>query len=88
MAQTKGTRRPDGTPVNQLQVGEYALCAPKANNWLGVAPSGDVANLLRHEVRVNDDGTITVAPSIHVTGKSDWHGHLTDGVWIEIKFEG
>ena len=77
----KGTRRPDGTPVNQLQLGEYALCDPE--NWLGVCPSGDVANLLRHKVTVHDDGSISVEPSIHVTGKGDWHGHLTNGVWTE-----
>jgi hypothetical protein len=50
--------------------------------WRARAPSGAVANLERHDVTEHEDGTITVSPSILVTGGGeDWHGFLERGVW-------
>jgi len=47
------------------------------------------ANLARHEVVENPDGTITVQPSILVEGVTEqgntfvWHGYLDAGKWRE-----
>ena len=47
-------------------------------------PNGAIADLSNHEVTANDDGTITVSPSILVTGIGKWHGYLINGVWSEV----
>lgn len=52
--------------------------------WSGCTPTGDIANLSAHHVIEHDDGTITVSPSILVSGGprcSRWHGFLERGVW-------
>jgi hypothetical protein len=41
-------------------------------------------NLERHDVTVHDDKTITVSPSILVTGGGEWHGYLERGVWRSV----
>lgn len=45
-----------------------------------------VSNLNSHEVVEHNDGTITVSPSIRVTGhhSQEWHGTLEKGIWKEI----
>lgn len=68
-----------------LAPGEYA----KAENgvWHCATPNGHGGNLAGHDVTENDDGTITVSPSILVTTGRDgaevelWHGYLERGVW-------
>lgn len=46
---------------------------------------GLFGNLTRHEVKEHEDGTITVSPSIRVSGPNigSWHGYLERGVWRE-----
>lgn len=59
-------------------------------------PNGHLCNLQRHTVIEHDDGTITVSPSIRVSGPDKtqprgpddrypdielWHGYLEGGVW-------
>ena len=59
--------------------GRWMCCIP-------IGEEGMLGNLSGHEVVENEDGTITVAPSILVTGGSDglsWHGYLERGVWRE-----
>ena len=52
--------------------------------FLALTPNGLLADLAKHKVTEHDDGTITVSPSILVSGGGDglqWHGHLINGVW-------
>lgn len=39
-----------------------------------------------HTITVNDDGTVTVQPSIapNDTNPGGWHGYLERGVWREV----
>jgi hypothetical protein len=45
-----------------------------------------MGNLSSHEVIEHEDGTITVSPSILVTGHHDrqWHGYLERGIWRQV----
>lgn len=59
------------------------LQTPGELDWMAVTPDGLHANLSAHDVTENEDGTITVSPSILVsdgTGR-EWHGYLENGVW-------
>ena len=55
------------------------------NMWLCCTPNGHAGNLSSHNVIENDDGTITVSPSILVGGKFGMpqllHGYLKNGIW-------
>lgn len=69
-----------------MQPGEFAL-AP-GDIWYACCPDGRLANLQRHTVIEHDDRTISVTPSIKVSGGGDdgsWHGYLTKGVWRECE---
>ena len=56
-------------------------------DWYAKAPNGLRCGLRGHAVVENADHTITVSPSILVTGcdgvDKTWHGFLVDGVWRE-----
>lgn len=54
-------------------------------HWYATTPNGLGGNLGSHKVVEHEDGTITVSPSILVTGAPDesWHGYLERGVWRE-----
>jgi hypothetical protein len=59
--------------------------------WYGRVPSDTLTNyglcdLSKHTVTENEDGTITVSPSILTwDGKgNEWHGFLERGVWREV----
>jgi hypothetical protein len=75
-------------PENNLVLnnGEYALYG---GIWYGKTPNGYLANLKAHKVLENEDGTITVSPSILVSTNLNgekqirWHGYLKKGVWKE-----
>lgn len=54
--------------------------------WYAMPPGAKrlLANLKNHDVTENEDGTITVSPSILVTGHDgEWHGYLENGIWRE-----
>ena len=56
--------------------------------WCIYIPSCGIGNLSAHTVKENDDKTITVTPSILMTGHKDGlstkvHGYLTNGIWKE-----
>lgn len=78
----------EGNRLN-LEPGEYGK-DPNGVWWARVPQSGDfyagVGSLKNHEVVEHEDGTITVSPSILVTGHHDkqWHGYLERGVWREV----
>jgi hypothetical protein len=69
-----------------LNDGEYAFYR---GIWYGKTPNGYLANLKSHKVVENEDGTITVSPSILVSTNLNgekqirWHGHLKEGFWKE-----
>lgn len=52
-------------------------------DWYGTTPTGLIGCLSKHQITEHDDGTITVSPSILVTGETTWHGYLERGVWRE-----
>lgn len=74
----------DELPVNQ---GEYGKM-PLDGNWYCrvPAPGFGAGNLSKHQVEEHEDGTITVSPSILVTGHDgkQWHGYLERGIWREV----
>ncbi len=85
---TPGRRvRPDPSEVYFLgEPGDYYV-HPADGKWHARTPNSYLANLSRHEVVEHEDGTITVAPSILVSGPNSeerWHGFLERGVWREV----
>jgi len=78
-----GTKLPDETSPHLYKPGEYGKYH---GSYHGCTPNGELANLGGHEVHENENGTITVSPSILVsdgTTGTTWHGYLIDGVWKE-----
>ena len=53
--------------------------------WFVYPPIPDFgpASIAKHTVIEHGDGTITVSPSILITGVKQWHGYLEHGVWRE-----
>jgi hypothetical protein len=89
---TPGHRRPDGTPVHDLEPGEYALpldgLAVQQIVWL-CNPDGAMGHVTgeRWAITVEDDDTITVDPSIWWDSQATppgWHGYLVRGEWREV----
>ncbi len=78
----QGKRR-DLTDGELHNPGEYGKLRKQ---WLCCTPNGHAGNLDSHNVTENEDGTITVSPSILVSipgfGET-WHGYLKRGVWSE-----
>jgi hypothetical protein len=77
----------DSDPVT-LRAGEYGFWQGR---WYSRAPIGHISDLTNHTVTEHEDGTITVSPSILVSGydnekqeKTVWHGYLEHGVWREV----
>lgn len=73
----------DQWPFPRLQPGDYGKnlnggwrCVPPGTNMLG--------NLDAHTITEHDDGTITVSPSILITGGGSWHGYLEKGIWRQV----
>lgn len=82
-ATMQGHRRPDGTPVHELQPGEYALSTGGGRVWLCL-PSGQFGQVdSKWTITVEDDETITVSPSIF-DSPDGWHGYLEHGVWRQV----
>lgn len=86
---TQGTRRPDGTELHDLKPGEYAQSGGGLL-WLCL-PNGlhGAVNRENWTITEEDDGTITVSPSILTNGAAEfgvgsWHGYLEHGVWREV----
>lgn len=57
-------------------------------DWYCTTPNGLFGDISKHEVIENEDGTVTVSPSILVTSgmnheEPSWHGYLIRGVWKE-----
>lgn len=82
-----GERRPGRRvyDTDDFKDGDYGR-HPFDQHWMGMAPGGHLANLANHSVTEHEDGTITVSPSIEVTGPnlSRWHGYLERGIWRRV----
>lgn len=93
MAQTVGRRiYPDEEGHLWFSPGDYGK-DPRDNQWYArppTSPEDHMTGCLRaHDVTEHPDGTITVHPSILITGhdndcKVEWHGYLERGVWREV----
>ena len=76
--------------LHEFQPGDYGRATAEelqgrvASSWMCCTPNGMLGNLSKHEVTEHEDGTITVSPSILVTGEKSWHGYLERGVWREV----
>ena len=66
------------------QPGDYYF-DPRAG-WMAVTPSNHLGDLSNHDVVEHADRTITVSPSILVSGQgvAPWHGYLERGVWRAV----
>lgn len=79
---TEGRRVEDGQLPTKP--GDYSLID---GVWWAIvpAPGFSVGRLSLHEVVLNEDGTITVSPSILMQhGEKSWHGYLEHGIWREV----
>ena len=78
-----GRRLPDGSPIADLEPGDYAR---RGSRWWVRLPLEDGRGLAQPltenvwTVTEHDDGSITVTPSIRCTF-TGWHGYLEHGVW-------
>lgn len=69
------------------ELDDHSLCYYKAEDiWWLYLPGCGLGNLKNHTVEEHEDGTISVTPSILVTGhregqKTTVHGYLTRGEW-------
>ena len=68
---------------HQLERGEWTWWD---DGYFARCPDGGVANLKSHKCIIEADGSLTVSPSILITGGSEhsrtqWHGFLEKGVW-------
>jgi hypothetical protein len=78
----EGRRRPDETPIYELEPGDY--CLYKGEPWV-VAPNG--AGPVRcgaWDPVWHEDGTLTLTPSLNIHESNvnpGWHGFLERGVW-------
>lgn len=90
----QGTRR-DAGELHAQAPGEYAVISaelqPEFADCAGevwfVTPNGHHGRVTPKiwSITVHEDGTVTVSPSIRVSGGRDggelWHGYLERGVW-------
>jgi hypothetical protein len=80
------TRRLSGSDPRELSGGEYGRVRRDGGwVWMCNTPNGHHGDLSAHTVTENEDGTITVEPSILVSVgiEQRWHGYLRAGVWTE-----
>lgn len=75
----EGRRVPDDT--KWFEDGDYGRVD---GVWHARPPGAGLGTLEAHDVTEHEDGTITVSPSILVTGRTTWHGYLERGVWREV----
>ncbi len=89
MTTTIGRRiYPDEDGTLWFAEGDYGK-NPKDDVWYARPPGHHAGSLKNHDVTEHEDGTITVSPSILITGhvddcKVEWHGYLERGVWRQV----
>lgn len=77
---------PDASGQLWLAEGDYGVNA--RGEWFARPPGHHTGSLRAHEVTEHADGTISVTPSILITGFDgdrpvQWHGYLERGTWRE-----
>lgn len=88
----QGTRLPDlawdernGTPLIEPSGYRRTQHPDGSWHWYCCTPNDHHGNLDAHDVTEHGDGTITVSPSILISGGAKggelWHGWLERGVW-------
>lgn len=84
---TEGKRHDLTEGDEVLEQGEYGLY-DRDNKWYCRPPQSGfgMGNLSAHTVVEHEDKTITVSPSILITGVNgkQWHGYLERGIWREV----
>lgn len=79
-----GRRREDNVRAWHSEPGDYWR-QDRDGAWVWMChcpgPNDMVGDLSKHDVIEHEDGTITVSPSILVTGGGEWHGYLEHGEW-------
>jgi hypothetical protein len=86
----QGRRLPDShRVVAGFAHGDYQKVthADGTEHWWACPPRGAVGVLDDHQVSENEDGTITVSPSILMPSDNpagEWHGYLERGIWREV----
>jgi hypothetical protein len=92
----QGRRIPDGEWWNHAvhpapwQPGDYGMqgahlaCLLPDGTGPCMLPSQDTEADVRWDVTREDDGTITVSPSIWHDAPNGWHGFLERGVWRSV----
>lgn len=98
----QATRLPDGTKASEVIF--YELGGPGIRYWRDAehkgwmihfpdpkdsSGHGVTGNLAAHQITEHEDGTITVSPSIRVSGRDgerhfERHGYLERGVWRDV----
>ena len=77
-------RQPDSNGHLWLAEGEYGQCG-LGGIWYCRPHGHHTGSLEHHDVVEHADGTITVSPSILLTGPNgQWHGYLEHGQWREV----
>jgi hypothetical protein len=85
-----GRRITANTESHLLKPGDYGR--RQNGTWIVCTPNGLSGSLSNHTVTEHEDGTITVAPSILISGwnypesrnKETYHGFLEKGIWKEV----
>jgi hypothetical protein len=72
--------------IHTMQPGDYGK--DDTGLWYCCTPNGAGPGCLgngtsHHQVTEHKDGTITVSPSILISGQIKWHGFLKNGEWSE-----
>lgn len=80
----KGTRK-EPNEDGQLMLAEGEYGKGKDGIWYGRPPGSHMGNFQGHQVTEHEDGTITISPSILITGeRGQWHGFLERGIWRQV----
>jgi|HubBroStandDraft_6_1064221.scaffolds.fasta_scaffold678389_2 hypothetical protein len=87
----QGRRLPDGPMADHFEPGDYQLSEGATNLYVALprSPPGRPAFAMLPlgpggwSVTEEEDGTLTVSPSIHDTDEGGYHGWLERGVWRE-----
>ena len=73
----------EGDFLYRIAITNGAYGGDDKSGWFCTTPNGLFGNISKHTVTEHEDGTISVSPSILVTGEKTWHGYLERGVWRE-----
>lgn len=73
---------PDGNGQLHLEAGDYGQDG--RGKWHVCTPQGQRLPIPLHVVSEDEDGTISVSPTI-VDPSAAWHGYLIRGQWFEVE---